>query len=245
MKLSKTLLMAASVFALSISSAQAFSDAEKSQIKEVVKELLKEEPGLVIEAMTEYRIQETKREAEAAAENLKKYEDYFKRADAPIAGNPKGDIVVVEFFDYNCGYCKRAFDDLAKLIQDDDRVKVIFQEMPILGPSSQTMAEYSLAAKRQDKYFEFHIALMSHKGGKTDEDILKLAEKAGLDTEKLKKDAKSDEVAAEIAKSKEVAIDLGIRGTPAFIIDGSLERGYLGPGGLKNRIKEIEAEKAE
>lgn len=242
------MLGAAAVFTFSApnaSAADALSDAQKAEVKALIGDYLNDNPQIVSEALAAHQANEQKREQEAAAAKLKDYNDYFKTADLPFTGNPDGDITVVEFFDYNCGFCKRALSDIEDLLKTDDQVKIVFQEMPILGPSSRVIAEYSLAAHMQGKYFDYHTKVMHFSGPKEAEQLEKLAEDVGLDIEKLKKDAKSDEVKDAIDKSIEIARAIGIRGTPGFIIGTDLHRGYLGPGGIANELKKKRSADAE
>lgn len=217
---------------------EAFSSAQKDAIGEVIQEYLKENPAVVIEAIEAYRSQEQEREKMQAAEKIVDNKAYLTRADAPSVGNPEGDITVVEFFDYNCGYCKRALPDIQKIVKDDPNVRVVFKEMPILGPTSRTAAEWALAAHMQGKYFEYHTALMEHRGPKDDEQLAKLAEKVGLDVEKAKADAKGDAVEKDLERVTEVAREIGVNGTPAFIVGDTFVPGYVGEDGLKNAIAE-------
>lgn len=245
-KLSLLTLAGASIFAFAApAAAQSFDDAQKSDIKEIVRELLSEEPEMVMNALNAYQAKQQEERARAAEQSLEKYAEYFNGDDLLTAGNPEGDVTIVEFFDYNCGYCKRAFDDLQSLINEDNNVRVVFEEFAILGPSSELKSRWAAAAHEQGKYFEFHTALMEAKGQLDEAALTKLGEDLGLDTAKLKADAKSDKVNDRITKAKEIARDLNISGTPAFIIGGKLYPGYLGEGGLKTRVEEIRAEKAE
>ena len=212
--------------------AEGLSDEQKAEVQTLIGDYLKENPKIVSDALAAHQANEHKREQEAAAAKLKDYNDYFETADLPFAGNPDGDITVVEFFDYNCGFCKRALTDIEDLLKDDKDVKVVFQEMPILGPASRVMAEYSLAAHKQGKYFEYHQKIMMFSGPKEASQLEKLAKEVDLDVDQLKKDAKSEEIKTAIEKSIEIARAVGIRGTPGFIIGTDLHRGYLGPGGI-------------
>ena len=127
--------------------------------------------------------------------------------------------------------------DIQATLEKDSDVKFVFHEMPILGPSSRTAAQYALAAHKQGKYFEYHVALMEFRGEKNDKTLEKLAKDVGLDVEKAKADANSKEIAAMIEESMTLASKIGIRGTPAFIVGDKLFRGYLGPDGLQSEIK--------
>ena len=172
---------------------------------------------LEIQATLEARMEEIqakKLQAAVAAQS----EQIFRSPDAPIAGNPKGDITVVEFFDYNCGYCKRAFGDIAKLIEKDKSVKLVLKELPILSKGSEEGTRVALAAKAQGKYWEVHRALLNMRGQISEQTALAAAEKAGLDMTKLKADMKSDAVTQEIARVRELAQSMGIQGTPHFLV---------------------------
>jgi protein-disulfide isomerase len=149
------------------------------------------------------------------ADNAK---DIYRSADAAVAGDPKGDITVVEFFDYNCGYCKRGMPEVQKLIQADPRVRIVFKELPILSKGSEETARVALAARMQGKYWEFHQAMLASKGVANEATAMKTAEGMGLDMEKLKADYKSDAVKAELEQSKALAKKMGINGTPHFLV---------------------------
>ena len=149
------------------------------------------------------------------AENAKAI---YRAPNASVAGNPEGDITVVEFFDYNCGYCKRGMPEISKLIEKDNRVRVVFMELPILSKGSDEAAHAALAAKRQGKYWEFHQELLTVKGLANEASSLKIAQQLGLDIEKFKADMKSKDVADEIEQMKALAKKMGISGTPHFLV---------------------------
>src|SRR5207244_1545425 len=115
-------------------------------------------------------------------------------------GNPKGDITLVEFFDYNCGYCKSMFPSVMETLKEDGKIRFVLKEFPILGPSSMTASKAALASVKQGKYADFHVALMSHKGSLSDDTIMKIAKDTGLDVPRLQTDMKSDEVTKVVDK---------------------------------------------
>lgn len=197
----------------------AFSPDQKSAIEKIIKDYLVANPEVLQEAMQVYEAKMEKLAAEktkaALAENAK---DIYRRANAPIGGNKDGDITVTEFFDYNCGYCKKSFPDLAKLIADDSKVRVVLKEFPILSKGSEEASRVALAARMQGKYWEVHSGLLESKGQANEASALKIAEKAGLDMDKLKVDMNGPEVKAELATVKELAIKMGINGTPHFLV---------------------------
>ena len=196
-----------------------FSDEQKAAIGDIIKDYLLKHPDVLIEVQSAL---ETKMEKEQA-EKLKSFmsenaKDIYRSPNASVAGNPDGDITVVEFFDYNCGYCKRGMPEIQKLIQKDNRVRVVFKELPILSKGSEEAAKAALAAKRQGKYWEFHQAMLSNKGQANETSSLKAAEGLGLNMEKFKADMKSAEVGEELDKMKALAKKMGISGTPHFLV---------------------------
>lgn len=210
----------------------------KDDVKGIVAEYLKENPGAVIEAIESYRAQEEAKMEKEATAKLKEYVPFFADKSHPSMGPDDAKITIVEFFDYNCGYCKRALPDIQAALADHKDVRVVFQEMPILSPLSQSAAKYALAAHKQGKYFEYHSALMKFEGNKTDEALTKMATEVGLNIEQLKKDIASPDIEAQIQKSADAAREIGIQGTPAFIVGDTLYRGYIGPDGMKKAIED-------
>ncbi len=214
-----------------------FTEEQKAELKDMFRQFINDNAELMMESVRKYQMDQEQKAAQTAQESLKEYLPFFANKDLPMIGNKDGDVTVVEFFDYNCGYCRKAFEDIIKLIKKDENIRVVFQDIPILSPTSQKMAEFSLAAHKQGKYFEMHKAFMEHRGSQSDEAFLKLAKDAGLDVEQLKKDAKSDEVKATINKIHQMAQTLGIRGTPGFVIGDQIYPGYIGKSGLEDAVK--------
>ncbi len=196
-----------------------FSANERSDIEKIVKNYLLNNPEILYEVQTAL---ETKMEIEQAAKTKKAIsenaKEIYRNPNAPVAGNPKGDITVVEFFDYNCGYCKRGFADIAKLIKAYPNIRVVFKEYPILSANSEKAAKVALAARQQGKYWEVHQKLITARGPATEESALKAAEEAGADMDKLKADLNSGAVKQEIESVKKLAQSMGINGTPHFLI---------------------------
>ena len=221
------------VASMVISTPHSNADADKVTIsKEAlgdhIRSYLIDNPDVVVAALAEFERIEKEKEQEAFKDKLSDYKATIDETNFPtVAGNPDGDVTVIEFFDYNCGYCKRGFNEVQTLIEADPNVKIVFQEYPILGPSSLLAGQYALAATQQDKYFEFHAALMNHSGSKSEAILTKIAEDLGLDVAKLKEDAASEAVQEELDRLAAVARDFGIRGTPAFIVGDYLAPGYM------------------
>jgi len=155
-------------------------------------------------------------------------------------GNPQGDVTMVEFFDYNCGFCKRALSDTLALLKDDPNLKIVLKELPILGPGSLEAAHVAVAVRMQDpgglKYLDFHQRLLGSRGVSAKENALTAAREAGLDMDRLERDMASDEVGATISESRKLAQSLGVNGTPGYVIGESVIPGAIGAAGLKQRI---------
>ena len=216
------------------------SDAKQytqAEIEEIIQKYLIENPKLVVDALNEYQRQEEKRMEEQASTALSDNMDFLVNNPAsPFIGKEDAKHVVVEFFDYNCGYCKRALPDIKKVVDNYEDVKIVFKEFPILSPDSEMASRYALAANEQGKYFEYHSALMEAKGRLNESRLLDIAEGLSLDIEKLKEDKESEKVTALINKTREKAQEIGIRGTPAFVVGDDLVRGAVGYDVLKEYL---------
>ena len=205
-------------------------EMDEAEVKRLALEAIRENPEIVMEAIETLRQQEADAQAEAAQAALSERRDAIERdPNAPVLGNPEGDVTLVEFFDYNCPYCRRASEDLHALIADDPELRVVFREWPILGEDSVTAARASLAAEMQDGYEAFHLALMGGSGRVDQDAIDAAAEAAGLDLVQLRSDMDAPEVDAHIDASMELAEALGITGTPAFVIGDQVVPGAV-PG---------------
>lgn len=219
-----------------------FSAAQEREIEKIVRDYLVRHPEVLLEAMQalddKQAAQEKQVQDKAIADNRAAiYDD----PDSFVAGNPKGDITIVEFFDYQCGYCKRSFGPLMDTITKDGNVRLILKEFPILGPESLTASHAAIAAMRQGKYFEFHQALFHHKGELPDEKIMSIAASVGLDTARLKRDMADPKISKQIDRNYELAHALAIKGTPGFIIGGRMHPGALSAEELVAAIKDARA----
>jgi len=198
---------------------EVFSPEQKAAIERTVKTYFLNNPEVFEEILG--ALEKKKRDVEA--ENMKKAVSQnatalFKSPTASVVGNAKGDVTVVEFFDYNCGYCKRALSDVNQMVQTDSKLKVIFKELPILSKGSEEASRAAIAARMQGKYWEFHKVMLESQGQANEAASLKAAEKLGLDMAKFKKDMASAEVRSEIAEDRKLAERMGINGTPHFLI---------------------------
>jgi len=214
-------------------------DFSESDINALIKKYIQENPNVILDSVEEYgrgqQDADMKDRQKAVEENIGWLED---NEMLPVAGNPDGDVTVIEFFDYNCGYCKKALKDVTTLMGEDNNVKFVFVEMPILGRTSELAAKWAMAAREQDAYLEYHIALMENRGPITETALIKIAEKVGLDVDKMRVDAESDSIKDMVKEKTSKASKMGISGTPAFIIDGQLYGGYIGIDRMRDAVKE-------
>ena len=210
-----------------------FSDAQEKAISEIVRKTLLARPEILQEAFAALeardKAEQEKRKVSALSESA---EVLFRSKLSPTGGNPKGDVTIVEFFDYNCPYCRKAFKDLETVIGEDKNIRVVFKEYPIFGGASQIAARAALAAKKQGKYYELHKALLEVDSRVTKDTVFRKAKQVGLDIARLKEDMKGDDITASIAETKKLADNLGVRGTPAFFVGDKLI-----PGAPRNLVE--------
>lgn len=156
-------------------------------------------------------------------------------------GNPQGNVTLVEFFDYSCGYCKRALPDMLRLLKDDSNLKVVLKEFPILGTGSVEAARVAIAARMQDpdgqKYLAFHKELLGNPGPASAGKAVAAAKDQGFDMARLERDMKSDEVADTLSENMKLARTLGITGTPGYVIGEDVVVGAIGIAGLQQHIE--------
>ena len=192
---------------------------QEKEVIDIVHNYLTKNPEVLVEMTTEL---DKRQAAEQAEKQQKVISDnanaLFRSPLAFVAGNPDGDVTVVEFFDYNCGYCKRALPDVVKLVDNDSKVRLVLKELPIFGEDSEAAAKAALAAHKQGKYFEMHQKLFSEPGKSDKEKALRIAGELGLDTAQLEKDMADPEVQKSLDEAKELAQKLGLQGTPLYLI---------------------------
>lgn len=223
------------------------TNADKTEIEKIVADYIKANPKQIIESVNEYQIAESKKQDESAQVNVKsKINEIENDPASPIAGNPNGSIVIAEFFDYSCGYCKKALATVSRLIEEEKEVKFIFKELPILGPGSELAAKAAIAVYRIDpkKYFAFHTKIMGERINSV-EGFMNIAKELNIDTKNFEKTLNSKEVADLIQKDRKLAESIGINGTPAFIINGKLVPGAIDYDSMKSLIESAKAEKGK
>jgi protein-disulfide isomerase len=215
---------------------------DRPAIEAIIREYLLQNPEVILEAVRamQERQQAEERQRVAAVLAARRAELY-QDAAAPVAGNPRGDVTVVEFFDYQCRYCKTVVPALRQLLEQDRQVRFVFKEFPILGPESVLAARAALAARAQGKYVAFHQALMAQGGPLTLPEILRVAAQVKLDPARLQADMEAPEIRQAIQKNLALAQELGIRGTPVFVIGGELVTGALELDALKDLVAKARA----
>ena len=213
----------------------AAQELNEADIKRLALEAILEKPEILIEALSILQERENVALAEAQTDALSELRDDFEQ-NAPIFGNLDGSVTLVEFFDYNCGYCRRAAPEVKAVLEASKDVRIIYREFPILGPGSEVAARASLAARNQGKYQQFHEAMMALNGQAVEASVMKIAGDVGLDLEVLKTDMQSELVNEHIAASLRFAEALGITGTPTFVLGDEIIPGVIERGALLEKI---------
>ena len=222
--LAPSALVIAATFPLAVSA----QELSEERVKELVYEAILENPQIVMDAvriLEERRQEDQRASAKAVLENQR---DRLERdPNAIVLGNPDGDVTVVEFFDYNCPYCRRVMPEVDALVEQDPNVRLVYREWPILGEGSVFAARAALAARKQGKYEEFHVAMMGMKGRAEEASVLRIAREVGLDIDQMRLDMKAPEVDEHIQTSMDLTRALGFSGTPSFVIGDTMIPGFV------------------
>ncbi len=223
-----------------VAHAAEFNDGQRKEMESIIKDYLLSHPEL-LQDMSQLLEQKQKlAEEEVRKGGLVQSSDRIFRDKADfVAGNPKGKVTMVEFFDYNCGWCKKGFPEVLSLLNSDKDLRFVLKEFPIFGEDSEYAARAALASERQGKYWALHIAMFSHEGKITKASVDEIAAALGLDMKKLKKDMNDPAIAQTLADNRDLAQSLAINGTPAFIIDDKLVPGYLPKDELAAAIDDV------
>ena len=199
---------------------------DRAAMEKIIRETLLKNPEIVIEALEAYKRQQQAREAAAADRAIRTNREAIDRdPGSPVGGNLKGDVTLVEFFDYSCGVCKRVHAAVAELVKSDGNIRRVYKEWPILGPKSVFASRAALASREQGRYLAFHNALMEVRGALTAKRVIDAAREVGIDTGKLARDMKDAEIDKIFKRNFELARALQINGTPSFVIGDTLIKG--------------------
>ena len=217
--------------------AAAFTPEQHQAIEAIVRDYLAKHPEEVLQTL---QAAEDKMKSEAhdkaSATLVKRRQEVFDDPNSPVAGNPKGDVSLVEFFDYECPYCKEVEPALEKLLREDSQLRFVYKEFPVLGPASVTAARAALAARKQGKYDAFHRTMMALKGHIDDAAVFKVAAAVGLNIDQLKHDMSDPAVNTDLKANIKLAEALDIRGTPGFVIGDEIVPGAISFDDLKGLI---------
>jgi protein-disulfide isomerase len=224
--------------------ARALTDADRPAIEGIIRDYLMKNPELLRDALKELEKRQEMAEEKKRQDAIKTHRALLN--DSPrgvVVGNPKGDVTLVEFFDYNCGYCRRALTDMLELVKNDAKLKVVLKEFPVLGPSSVDAARVAIAVRMQDKsggkYLDFHRKLFAVRGEVSRERALAAAREAGLDMARLERDLQSPEINATLEESATLADALALSGTPSYVIANEVVPGAVGHVALKTKIDAV------
>jgi protein-disulfide isomerase len=219
------------------------SALQKSEIQGIIKDYLISNPEVLRDALNEM---ERKQKAEESAARVKAVSDaaplIFNSPKQAVLGNPNGKVTLVEFFDYNCGYCKKSLDDIATLVKENPDLRLVIKDFPVLGPGSVEAAEVATGLRKQftgDKYWQYHVKLLGMKGQVGRAQAVAIAKEMGADMDRLTKDSASPETKESIQEVMRIADGLQLTGTPTFVLGNEVIVGAVGHDELKSSIDNV------
>src|SRR5947208_10069954 len=213
------------------------SPDHRKAIEAIVHDYLMQNPDVLIDALHEAEAKATSDADIKAAQVLRdRRHEVFDDPATPVGGNPQGDVTVVEFFDYRCPYCKQVHPAIQKLLDQDQKLRFVYKEFPVLGEQSDIAAHAALAARLQGKYEAFHNAMMAYKGQISEEVMYRIAGSIGLDVDRLKRDMKDPEIDRALSANRSLAKALDLRGTPGFVIGDHVIPGAIDLDALKTMV---------
>lgn len=223
--------------------APVFTPEQKAEIETIIRQfLIEKEPETIAKAYEVLQQRQAQQQLEITKEGIKLHADrIYNDKDSPILGNPKGDVTIVEFYDYSCHYCKLAQAEVKQLLDQDKNIRFIAKEFPILSEASAMAARAALASVKQGKFEKFHNMLFAFNGQLSETVIMDIAQRADLNTAQLKKDMNSKEIDNMIAENRKLGAELGVRGTPMFIIGESVHPGALKLDAMQKAVADARA----
>jgi len=238
-----TLVACGALFGAAPAFAGDFSAEQKIQIGAIVHDYLLSNPEVVKDAIDALEKKEKLIQAAAREKSLDTDSDrMFRSPNQAVVGNPDGDVTIVEFFDYNCGYCKQSLANVAKLIESDPKVRVVLKDFAILGPDSVEAAEVATAARKQlspQKFWEFHKRLLGTRGHVGKAQAIAAAKELGADPEQLEKDMKSPATHQALTEVEQLADELKFDGTPAWVLGKEAFVGGMSYPSLKTKVESL------
>ncbi len=216
-----------------------FSEPKRQEIESIIRDYITNHPQVILDAVRQHQTNaavESKVRVQTALISAR--DELENDPSSPTVGNKNGDVTIVEFFDYQCGYCKSVFPDVRDLIETDGNIRYVLKEFPVLGPPSTIAARASLAvwAEYPERYFDYHAALMSVRGTLSEERVLKVAEDLGMNPNQLRSTMFEPKIDNKILSVRDLATRLELRGTPAFVIGDEVIPGAVSPDALKDLI---------
>ena len=219
------------------------NEQNDDHIRQVIKDYLIKNPEVMLEVQDALNDKQEKKIAESQTSTLQsKKDEIFNSPNDAVLGNPKGSVTLVEFFDYNCGYCKKSYPDLENLIKSDPKLRIVIKDFPILGPDSVKAHIVARAVMKimPEKYAEFHKELLTIPGRSNEEKAIKIAVKLGVDEQKLRSTMQDESLQQAFVDNGQLAYALGINGTPSYILGNNVLVGAVGENILKAKIAELE-----
>ena len=239
-----SLVAAVSIAAPPSRAAGGFSAEQRQAIEAIVRDYLIKNPDVMLEVLEAAKDKiRNDAEAQRTAALAERRQEIFADPNAPVVGNPQGDVTLVEFFDYRCPYCKQVAPAIESLLGEDKKLRIVYKEFPVLGPESVTASRAALAAGKQGKYEALHRTLLDMKGQINDAAIFNAAKSVGLDVDKLKRDMRAPEIDAMLQANQQLAAALDIHGTPGFVIGDEVVPGAVGIDALRQMIAAARSEK--
>ena len=243
----KTKLAATVALAITVAAplpALALDEAQKKEIGDFIKEYLVENPEILIEVQEALqKKQEAQQQAKAQGAITDNEKAIFTSPYDIALGNPKGDVTIVEFFDYNCGYCKRALSDMDAMLEEDKNLRFVLKELPILGPDSLAAHKVSAAVRdlAPEKYGAFHRALLGGEGRATEDSAIAIASGMGISEADIRKTMADKPHDDAVRQAYSLANDLGITGTPSYVVGQEMVFGAVGEEDLREKIANVRA----
>lgn len=230
--------------ALPEAGAAGFTAEQRAEIIAIVREALQQDPSILRDAIDALRAEETEREQASSRAAIAQLRDKLIGANDHVAGNPSGDVTIVEFFDVRCGFCKRLEPTMARLLAQDKNIRLVYKDLPVLGPASVLGARAVMAARKQNAYEKMREALMRGSPEITMASVQAEAKKLNLDWERLARDMEDPAIKTQIDSNLALAHALGIQGTPAMVIGSELIPGAVGLDELTRAVGEARAKKS-
>lgn len=229
------------LFVAAPTQAQGFTDAQKKEIEAIIGDYLRANPEAILESVRAMQEREQAAQLQRQMNNLiARRRDIERDPSSPVLGNPNGDVTVTEFFDYRCGYCKAVLPAVMQLLKDDPKVRYVMKELPILSPESRIAARLAMAVWKTEpkRYLDLHAKLMGAQGDFTEKRIMDLAKEAGINVARAQQEMAKPEIEGALRNNAELAHDIGINGTPAFIVGTRLAPGAVDYATLKQFVAE-------